>query len=104
MQLEGIAGCIIRASDPETCSIHVVCRAVSFASGQGQRKDMDGATLRRRLLPAAFGIFSEAYFSSPLNDTYVSAGIDDTARHRRIAFAFFAVIRAGLWLIDRCFG
>ena len=44
----------------------MVYRAVSLAGSQTQRTYLDGASLRRRLLPAAPGIFSKAYFSGPL--------------------------------------
>jgi hypothetical protein len=58
--------CIIRASDPETCFIDVVRRAVSFAGRERQWKNMDGAAVYWRFLPAAAGCFPEDRFPDPL--------------------------------------
>jgi hypothetical protein len=70
-QLRVIAGCIIRASDTQACSTHVVYRALPFVCGQRQREDMDGAAFCRRLLPPALGIFSEAHFPGSLKQSTI---------------------------------
>ena len=62
-------GCIIRASDSETCLTIVVCRAAALACRQGQRSIVDGADLRWRLCSLAAGGLPEDRFPDSLTNS-----------------------------------
>jgi hypothetical protein len=61
-----VTACIIRASDPQTCFIYVVCRAVHLAGGQRQEQVLDAKTFPWRIRSPVTWLFSEACFSGPL--------------------------------------
>ena len=66
MAIYHLVGCIIRASDSQTCLTVMVHRVAALARRQGQGQIVDGAALCRRLRPLVAGGLSENCFPDSL--------------------------------------